>query len=182
MVDCQQLCNLKLHYWSFPRGVYIALFGGQGPGTDSKKFENLETVTTWTVPITRRAPRTHQRLKMSVKSDNFSKGIVLRFNLGPLHLLDGFIDEIWRLKQQNLIWENKSKLVELLLMIYVNKSAAMGSFQKKNEEKSQFLTSFWLKQAKNQVFKYMAEAMWYEKRVCLILTGLKLYIVPNRKE
>ena len=48
-------------------------------------------------------------------------------------------------------------------MIYVNKSAAMGSFQKKNEEKSQFLTSFWLKQAKNQVFKYMGEAMWYEK-------------------
>ena len=119
---------------------------------------------------------------MYVKSDNLSKGIVLRFNLGPLHLLDGFIDEIWRLKQQNLICENKSKLVELLLMIYVNKSAAMGSFQKKNEEKSQFLTSFWLKQAENQVFKFNGEAMWYEKRVCLILTGLKLYIVPNRKE
>ena len=72
---------------------------------------------------------------MYVKSDNLSKAIVLRFNLGPLHLLDGFIDEILALETTKSYLRKEIKFGRVVTND-LNKSAVVGSFQKKNEEKS----------------------------------------------
>ena len=75
--------------------------------------------------------------------ENFSKELVLRFNLGPLHLLNGLIDEVLALGTtksylRQAIYIGKTVTKDL------KKSATIGSFQKKNETKSRFPLSFWL--------------------------------------
>ena len=72
-----------------------------------------------------------------------SKELVLRFNLGPLHLLNGLIDEVLALGTtksylRQAIYIGKTVTKDL------KKSATIGSFQKKNETKSRFPLSFWL--------------------------------------
>ena len=82
-----------------------------------------------------------------LKPENFSKEIVLRFNLGPMHLLDGLVGEVLALNT------TKSYLREAVsigrtVTKDLNKSASIGSFQERNEKKSRFPHSFWLSSSK----------------------------------
>ena len=74
-----------------------------------------------------------------LKPENFSKEIVLRFNLGPMHLLDGLVGEVLALNT------TKSYLREAVsigrtVTKDLNKSASIGSFQERNEKKISFPT------------------------------------------
>ena len=79
----------------------------------------------------------------SLKPENFSKEIVLRFNLGPLHLLDGLINEVLTLDTTKSFLRKQIK-VERVVTNNLNKSSAIASFQKESEEKSRFPASFWI--------------------------------------
>ena len=72
-----------------------------------------------------------------LKPENFSKEIVLRFNLGPQHLLDSFIDEILALDTTKSYLRKQIKVGRIVTQ-NLNKSAAISSFQKKNKDKSRF--------------------------------------------
>ena len=76
--------------------------------------------------------------------ENFSKEIVLRFNLGPLHLLEGLISEVLALESTKCYLRKQG----IVVTNDTNKSAALGTFQKKNEQKSRFPVSFWISSTK----------------------------------
>ena len=72
----------------------------------------------------------------------------LRFDLGPIHLLDGLIDEIMRTDSSKSYIRKKNKLSRVVSK-NVNKSAAIQTFEKKSEEKSRFPISFWIRNPKH---------------------------------
>ena len=76
--------------------------------------------------------------------ENFSNEIVLRFNLGPMHLLEGLIGEVLALESTKCYLRKQG----IVVTDDTNKSAALGTFQKKNEQKSRFSVSFWISSTK----------------------------------
>ena len=76
--------------------------------------------------------------------ENFSNEIVLRFNLGPMHLLEGLIGEVLALESTKCYLRKQGKVVT----DDTNKSTALGTLQKKNEQKSRFPVSFWISSTK----------------------------------
>ena len=73
----------------------------------------------------------------------FSMEMVLRFNLGPLHLLDTLIDDILTTKPVDFV--RKETRENRLSSKDVNTSAAVNTFREKREKKSRFPAVFWLK-------------------------------------
>ena len=71
----------------------------------------------------------------------FSMEIVLRFNLGPLHLMDGLIQDI--LKCQHKDYIRKVKRVDKLVSKDIKVSAAINTFRQKSQESSRFPLTFW---------------------------------------
>ena len=72
----------------------------------------------------------------------FSKEIVLRYNLGPLHKLqNGFVDEIYKREKKEYV--RKTSRVDMIVTKDLTKSSAVSTFQKRAEEKSHFPLSFW---------------------------------------
>ena len=71
----------------------------------------------------------------------------LRFDLGPIHLLDGLIDEIMHSDSSKSYIRKENKLSRVVSK-NVNKSAAIHIFEKKSEEKLCFLISFWFENPK----------------------------------
>ena len=67
---------------------------------------------------------------MYLTAENFSKEIVLWFNLGPMHLLDGFNEEILALDDTK---SYLSKLIEIgkIVTDNLNESVSLESLQKK---------------------------------------------------
>ena len=61
----------------------------------------------------------------------------------PLHLLDSLVDEV--LDSQSISFLRKETRVQRLSSKDVKTSAAVNTFQREKEEKSQFPASFWLK-------------------------------------
>ena len=74
--------------------------------------------------------------------ENFSKELVLNFNLGPLKDLDGLIDEVLVLESAKS-YLRKQVTIGRTATGDLNKSAALATFQKKSEKKSHFPASFW---------------------------------------
>ena len=72
--------------------------------------------------------------------ENFSNEIVLRFNLGPMHLLEGLIGEVLALESTKCYLRKQG----IVVTDDTNKSAA----QKKNEQKSRFPVTFWISSTK----------------------------------
>ena len=72
---------------------------------------------------------------------NFSMELVLRFNLGPLHLMDKLIEEV--LKSQNKEYVRRVQRKDKLIMRDVNVSAAVKTFRQQSEQYSRFPTEFW---------------------------------------
>ena len=59
--------------------------------------------------------------------ENFSNVIVLRFNLGPMHLLEGLVGEVLALESTKCYLRKQG----IVVTDDTNKSAALGTFQKK---------------------------------------------------
>ena len=79
-----------------------------------------------------------------LEPENFSKEIVLRVNLGPLHILaEGLVNEVFEFDKDKSYLRKESRLSNLVSKD-LNKSAAVLTFEKKCEEKSHFPTHFWL--------------------------------------
>lgn len=79
--------------------------------------------------------------------DNFSKEIVLRYNLGPMHLLDNpsskvnFIQEVYNRGKKEYI--RRTNRIDQIVTRDLAKSSAVATFKKKGEENSHFPLSFW---------------------------------------
>ena len=67
--------------------------------------------------------------------------MVMRVNLGPLHLLDGFIQKVYDFEKKDYI--RGEKRVNQTSSKDLSKSAALDSFQKRNEQKSRYPSLFW---------------------------------------
>ena len=75
--------------------------------------------------------------------ENFSKELVLNFNLGPLKDLDGLIGEVLALDSTKS-YLRKQVTIGRTATGDLNKSAALATFQKKSEKTmSHFPASFW---------------------------------------
>ena len=82
-----------------------------------------------------------------LKPENFSKEIVLRYNLGPMHLLDNsksnvnFVQDVYNRYQKEFI--RKTTRIDKIVTKDFSKSSAVATFEKKGEAKSHFPKSFW---------------------------------------
>ena len=74
----------------------------------------------------------------------FQNEIVLPFNLGPMHLLEGLIGEVLALESPKCYLRKQG----IVVTDDTNKSTALGTLQKKNEQKSRFPVSFWISSTK----------------------------------
>jgi len=75
-----------------------------------------------------------------LQPENFNIEMYLKFNLGPLHLLDNFVKESE--SSQSYLRKEQAKKRRLVTND-LNKSAAMETIEKRIEKKSCFPTSFW---------------------------------------
>ena len=85
--------------------------------------------------------------------ENFSKELVLNFDLGPLKDLDGLIDEVLALDSAKS-YLRKQVTIGRTATGDLNKSAALAKLQKKSEEKSHFPASFWKSSSKQGLKLY----------------------------
>ena len=89
----------------------------------------------------------HSGKNRYLEPENFSKEIVLRFNLGPMHLLEGLVAEVLAMDTAKFYLRKEIKIGRVVTDD-LNKSSAMATFQKKNEKKSRFPNSFWISSSK----------------------------------
>ena len=89
----------------------------------------------------------HSGKNRYLEPENFSKEIVLRFNLGPMHLLEGLVAEVLAMDTAKFYLRKEIKIGRVVTND-LNKSSAMATFQKKNEKKSRFPNSFWIYNSK----------------------------------
>ena len=73
----------------------------------------------------------------------FSKEIVLRYNLGPIHTLlkKGFADEVFNRDKKEYV--RRTDRPDKITTKDLTKSSGIGTFEEKEEEKSHFPLSFW---------------------------------------
>ena len=82
-----------------------------------------------------------------MKPEIFSKEVVLRYNLGPMHLLDNskssinFVQDVYNRYLKEFI--RKTNRIDKLVTRDFSKSSAVAIFEKKGEVKSHFPKSFW---------------------------------------
>ena len=74
--------------------------------------------------------------------NNFNVEMFLRFNLGPLHKLDGLVAEIFAFNSKKS-YVREEKIISLLPSGDPAKSNAISTFEKKDETKSRLPESFW---------------------------------------
>ena len=72
----------------------------------------------------------------------FNMEMVLRVNLGPLHLMDNLINEVIA-NDPGKSYVRKGSVLSRVVSKDLNKSAAIATFERKNEKKSRFPHSFW---------------------------------------
>ena len=78
--------------------------------------------------------------KVLISWKSFDK---LRTNLGPLHLMDNLINEVFATDPAKS-YVRKESIISRVASKDLNKSAAIATFEGKNEKKSRFPHSFWL--------------------------------------
>ena len=66
----------------------------------------------------------------------------LRFNLGPLHKLEGLVAEVLAFDSSKRFFRKETRMSKLISKD-VNKSASIATFEKKDESKSRLPDSFW---------------------------------------
>ena len=80
---------------------------------------------------------------MFLQPENFHIERNLKFNLGPLHLLENFVKEILASDSSQSYLRKEEAKTRRLVTNDLNKSAAMKTIEKRIENKSRFPTSFW---------------------------------------
>ena len=80
--------------------------------------------------------------KRHLNPNNFNVEIFLRFNLGPLHKLDGLVAEIFAFNSKKS-YVREEKIISQLPSGDPAKSNAISTFEKKDETKSRLPESFW---------------------------------------
>ena len=66
----------------------------------------------------------------------------IKFNIGPLHLLDNFVKEILASDSTKSYLRKEQYKISRLVTNDLNKRGAMETIEKRTEKKSCFLTSF----------------------------------------
>ena len=84
----------------------------------------------------------HAGRNRHLQPNYFSMEIVLRWNLGPLHLLKTLVDDVYN--REKKIYIRKCEIVNKIVSKDLFKSSACDSFEKKSEETSKFPASIWL--------------------------------------
>ena len=84
----------------------------------------------------------HGAKNRNLKHNNFNIEMYLRFNLGPLHLSDGLINEILAF-DTNKTYLRVGTDPNRLTTKNVHKSSGVGGFEKRDETKSRLPQSFW---------------------------------------
>ena len=77
-----------------------------------------------------------------LQPENLNIEMYQKFNLGPLHLLDNFVKEILASDSSQSYLRKEQAKKRRLVTNDLNKSAAMGTIEKRIEKKSRFPTSF----------------------------------------
>ena len=84
----------------------------------------------------------HAGKNRHLEPEYFSMEMVLRFNLGPIHLLDGLIDEVFN-SESGKPYLRKETQISRVTSKNLNKSASIVTYEKNSEIKSKFPISFW---------------------------------------
>ena len=79
----------------------------------------------------------------SLPPENFNIEMYIKFNLGPLHLLNNFVKEILASDSSQSYLRKEQGKTRRLVTIDLNKSAAVETIKKKIEKKVSFTTLFW---------------------------------------
>ena len=72
----------------------------------------------------------------------FSIEMYLRWNLGPLHFLKKLIEDVYN--REKKLYIRKTTRIDMIVTKDLSKSAAVSSFHKRAEEKSNLPASFWI--------------------------------------
>ena len=75
-----------------------------------------------------------------LQPENFNIEMYLKFNLGPLHLLDNFVKEILASDSSQSYLRKEQAKTRRLVTNDLNKSAAMETIEKRIEKKFRFPT------------------------------------------
>ena len=86
-----------------------------------------------------------------LQPENFNIEMYIKFNLGPLHLLNNFVKEILASDSSQSYLRKEQAKKRRLVTNDLNKSAAMGTIEKRIEKKSRFPTSFWQDTSKQKI-------------------------------
>ena len=78
-----------------------------------------------------------------LQPENFNIEMYLKFNLGPLHLLDNFVKEILASDYTKSYLRKEQYKISRLVTNDLNKSAAMETIKKRIEKKYLFPILFW---------------------------------------
>ena len=84
----------------------------------------------------------HGAKNRNLQPKNFNTEMYLRFNLPPLHHSDGLVNEVLAF-DSNKTYVRKGSRLSKIVSQDVNKSAAIGTFEKKSETKAYLPESFW---------------------------------------
>ena len=86
---------------------------------------------------------THSGKNRNLLPEHFSNEMVLRVNLGPLHLMGNLIDEILTSNAKSYV--RAEKRLNQLPSKDINKTSTIDTFEQKNEKKSRFPLCVWQK-------------------------------------
>ena len=120
---------------------------------ESNSEDNLEFQKLWEIVMIRSTSEAicetvgsmmnqHGGKNRHLEPEYFNMEMVLRVNLGPLHLLDNLVDEVMA-TDPGKSYVRKGGVISKISSKDFNKSAALATFEGKNEKKSRFPLSFW---------------------------------------
>ena len=76
---------------------------------------------------------------------NFNKEIVLEFNFGPQHLLEGLVEEVYTRRPREFVFKSneQGELVSMGMLVDQNHGLAIRTFREKQLKSSKFPSEFW---------------------------------------
>ena len=92
--------------------------------------------------------------------------MVLRVNLGPLHLMDSLVDEVIAIDPSKSYVRKESRISEIVSKD-INKSAAIATYEKNNEKKIQISSFFLDWQFIPMIKVYIMSIIFHDYKVCI---------------
>ena len=90
--------------------------------------------------------KNHVGKNRHLRPDNFSKEVVLAVNLGPQHLLEGLVEEVYQARKKEYLYKRDSKgnfMTFRTRLADPNHGSAIRTFRSVEEKKSRFPVDFW---------------------------------------